>query len=106
MSHSTTHAATLRIPHTHPSLPGHFPGRPIVPGVVLLDLVLQAAQQWLGSPVQLLCLQQAKFVTPLLPDQEAQVQLKLQGVELRFTITRAAETIAQGVMNLGSGAVA
>lgn len=107
MPHTTaSHATTLRVPHTHPSLPGHFPGQPIVPGVMLLDQVLQAAQQWLGGPVQLCSLQQAKFVTPLLPDQEAQIQLKLQGAELRFTITRAAETIAQGVMNIGLGAVA
>ena len=28
----------------HPSLPGHFPGHPIVPGVVLLDRVLEAIE--------------------------------------------------------------
>ena len=28
----------------HPSLPGHFPGRPLVPGVVLLDRVLEAIE--------------------------------------------------------------
>ena len=30
---------TLAIPPDHPSLSGHFPGRPIVPGVVLLDII-------------------------------------------------------------------
>lgn len=32
------------VPHDHPCLPGHFPGRPVVPGVVVLDHVLQAVE--------------------------------------------------------------
>ena len=32
----------------HPALAGHFPGNPLVPGVLILDEVVQAAQQWRG----------------------------------------------------------
>jgi 3-hydroxyacyl-[acyl-carrier-protein] dehydratase len=103
---SATYATALRIPHSHPALPGHFPGRPVVPGVVLLDQVLCAAEQWLGDSLRVHSLQLAKFAAPLLPDQDAQIQLKLQGSELRFTITRTGEVIAQGMMNIAVGASA
>jgi 3-hydroxymyristoyl/3-hydroxydecanoyl-(acyl carrier protein) dehydratase len=33
-------AGDFTIPAEHPALPGHFPGRPVVPGALLLDHVL------------------------------------------------------------------
>lgn len=101
---TVTTCVPLRIAQSHPALPGHFPGQPIVPGVVLLDRVLAAAQRWLGRSVRLQTLKQAKFVSPLLPEQESQIELKLQDSELRFTITRAGVAIAQGSMSVDLGA--
>ena len=45
----------------HPCLPGHFPGRPLVPGVVLLDRVLAAIEAAHG-PTGPLRLPQVKFL--------------------------------------------
>ena len=38
------------VPADHPAFPGHFPGRPIVPGVVLLDRAILCAEEMLGRP--------------------------------------------------------
>jgi 3-hydroxyacyl-[acyl-carrier-protein] dehydratase len=94
------HEATLHIPATHAALAGHFPGRPIVPGVVLLDCVLAQAERWLQRPLSVSEMPQAKFLTPLLPEQEAQLQLRLVDTELRFTLMRGADPIAQGLFKL------
>ena len=40
---------TISIPADHPSLPGHFPGRPVVPGALILAEVIHAASQALGA---------------------------------------------------------
>lgn len=96
MTPTRTHTALVRIPASHPSLAGHFPGRPIVPAVVLLDCVLDEAQRWLGAAPAATGLSQAKFTAPLLPEQTAQLQLTLQGNELRFAITRDADSLARG----------
>lgn len=54
----------------HPSLAGHFPGNPIVPGVVILDRALQAAGlQDVGE------LRQVKFHSPLKPDETCTVEV-------------------------------
>lgn len=71
-------AGAFRIPPDHPCLPGHFPGRPVVPGVVLLDAAFAliavhlGAARWTGiGPV--------KFLAPVLPDQEVAVGYDLTG---------------------------
>ena len=52
----------------HGSLAGHFPGVPIVPGVVILDEVLAAVEQWRGARVRII--RAVKFLQPLLPEQQ------------------------------------
>jgi len=99
MSVALEYESTLRVGADHPALPGHFPGAPLAPGVVLLERVLQSAEQWLGRPLTLKSLSQAKFTAPLLPECNAVLRLQLRGSELRFTIT-ADTTIAQGVLQL------
>lgn len=95
-----SHDAHLQIPLDHPALAGHFPGNPLVPGVVLLDCVLTDAEHWLGEPLSAKVLTQAKFTAPLLPGQAANLQLKLVGEELRFTLSRADRILAQGIFKL------
>ena len=55
------------IPANHPSLDGHFPGAPIVPGVVILDEVAAALAEW-QKDCQLLGIRAVKFVQPLKPE--------------------------------------
>jgi 3-hydroxymyristoyl/3-hydroxydecanoyl-(acyl carrier protein) dehydratase len=102
MSKAAVHRATVRIPADHPALPGHFPGRPIVPGVVLLQCVLDEAERWLGKELSVGGLPQAKFSAPLLPEQDAELELRLTKNELRFSVTRNAQVVTQGLFATGS----
>jgi 3-hydroxymyristoyl/3-hydroxydecanoyl-(acyl carrier protein) dehydratase len=52
----------------HPSLPGHFPGTPIVPGVVILDEILAAVTEWRGDS-RVTAIRAVKFLAPLEPQQ-------------------------------------
>src|SRR5437588_12428262 len=51
----------------HPSLPGHFPGAPLVPGVVILDEVLEALIEWRRNS-KLTGIRTVKFLAPLKPE--------------------------------------
>jgi 3-hydroxyacyl-[acyl-carrier-protein] dehydratase len=51
----------------HPSLPGHFPGAPLVPAVVILDEVLEALIEW-HQNFQLTSIRTVKFLAPLKPE--------------------------------------
>lgn len=97
------------IEHEHPALPGHFPGQPVVPGVVVLDRVLAAIEAAHG-PLGPIRLPQVKFVQPLLPGQQARVELESVAVEgaaprrWKFKVLREDATIATGEVQVGGGA--
>jgi len=75
----------LSIPPSHPALPGHFPGDPIVPGVVLLDEVLSALPGRMDIPW-------AKFHAPLRPAEEFVIRI----AQNRFSVHRGDTLIASG----------
>lgn len=86
----------------HPVFAGHFPGAPVVPGVLLLAMVLDAAAEWLGGAVHPVRLRQAKFPAPWLPGMQVQAGLQYDPPQLRFEIRADARTVAVGVFELES----
>ena len=79
----------------HPSLPGHFPGHPIVPGVVLLDRVVEAIEAAHG-PLAAMRLPQVKFLQPLLPGETARIELDGDAPRWRFRVLRGDTLLASG----------
>lgn len=88
----------LRVARDHPCLAGHFPGKPIVPAVVLLDEVLAAIQTQQPDFV-VTRLPSAKFLSPLLPDETFSIRLETVGSEVRFECFTPTRILARGSLS-------
>lgn len=78
----------LRVPSGYPPLAGHFPGFPVVPGVVQLQWVMELAQNLSGPTITLGSLEVVKFKNLLRPGQtfRLRVELAAGGEILRFRL--------------------
>ena len=91
---------TWAVPPDHPAFAGHFPGRPIVPGVVLLDQALLFAAQMPGRAAgggwQVA---QAKFFVPVGPSQVLRFALQTtpRGA-IAFSVTGEGREVAAGTL--------
>lgn len=88
------------LPATHPCLPGHFPGQPVVPGVMILEWVADAAREWRGAGPRLTGLPSVKFMSPLLPEELLEIHLDDDGGVLKFRCLVGDRWVAQGVLEL------
>ncbi len=102
MEEVVRHEAPICVGRDHPALPGHFPGRPVVPGVVVLDQLVQAAESRLGRPLRIAGLAQVKFLAPLLPGETARCSLQIERARLRFRVERGGQLLVQGAFALAA----
>lgn len=87
----------LRIEPDHPALPGHFPGAPVVPGVVLLDHVVELLQEQAGAGTFASSIPWVKFMKPVLPGQTVLLGAEaLSAAEFGFTCRIGRERVAEG----------
>jgi|ERR1051326_6575984 3-hydroxymyristoyl/3-hydroxydecanoyl-(acyl carrier protein) dehydratase len=89
------------IPRDHPSLPGHFPDRPVVPGVVLLEEAIATLPDSLGRRVT--CLREVKFLAPVAPGAEVTVEVTAHtGDSLSFVAKTGGSIAFRCRLRLGS----
>jgi len=86
----------------HPVFAGHFPGRPIVPGVLLLDWAQAVIEAQLGLRFQ--ALTEAKFHSPATPADTLELDYELTASSVRFEIRSAERKIASGRFPLPTSA--
>ncbi len=87
-----------------PAFEGHFPGNPILPGIIQLASVRVLASMFLKRPLVSSSLSNIKFRDMIRPGQEVKVRLcgaeKGQGWKVRFEINGVHNSISSGSMVL------
>ena len=87
------------VPMDHPAFAGHFPGSPILPGVVLLDTALHLMAQTSGITLAQCEISSVKFLSPAHPGDVLVFQHEiLPSGTIRFDILADLRKIASGTI--------
>ncbi len=88
------------VPHDHPAFEGHFPGHPLLPGVVLLTEALAAIAAAGVNPGREWTVESAKFLSPVAPGTQLAILHTAQpSGSIRFEIRAGERRVASGVVS-------
>ncbi len=89
------------IDSSHPSLVGHFPGNPIVPGVVVLGEILESIRESLQEQLVIARVPVVKFHSPLRPSEIVDLTIDLLPEQnIAFSCLVGTRLIASGQLIL------
>lgn len=90
---------TITIPVDHPALAGHFPGTPILPGVLLLDEMIRAVEAAGGCGAGCWRIGSAKFVKPVRPGETLTLRHeRLLNGSIACSVLSGGQPVARGVL--------
>ena len=72
------HVFSYRFAADDPTFAGHFPERPILPGVFQIEITRRAASAILDRQLTIREVLKAKFRRPVLPDEDLTLRLRLK----------------------------
>jgi 3-hydroxyacyl-[acyl-carrier-protein] dehydratase len=88
-------SAEIRLHAAHRLFEGHFPGMPVTPGVVQLQIVKELLEQHFQKKWKLKMLRSCKFLHVLNPNENPDVRISIQWRNEEFlNITASAESAA------------
>lgn len=70
-------SATINIHPDHEIFEGHFPGKPVVPGVCMIQITKELLEQQTGTTLLFSKGNQIKFLQLLVPDKETPVEVNI-----------------------------
>lgn len=92
-------AVGLPIATPHPAVAGHFPGAPVLPGVVMLDEAIHAIELEGGGEPRCWRIASVKFLKAVGPAEVlALEQERAASGAIRFTILSAGQAVATGAL--------
>ncbi len=95
-----THQTRCTIRANHPCLAGHFPGNPVVPGVVILDEIYSELAVWKNNE-HIEQLSSVKFLAPIHPDQPFTIRLfETRAKRIEFTCSENDTVFVTGKLSL------
>ena len=78
-------ACTFSVPGTFSGYRGHFPGNPILPGIVQLSFIRRLAERRLGRALRLAGVRRIKYLRTITPDMPVTLTLTLEPGEAENT---------------------
>ena len=95
----TVQSLALTVAADHPAYAGHFPGQPILPGVVLLDEALSALAVLQGRADATAQIKSAKFLSPVQPGENLRLEYSSTSAGVfRFELKAAERVVASGIV--------
>jgi 3-hydroxymyristoyl/3-hydroxydecanoyl-(acyl carrier protein) dehydratase len=94
----------LSIGYEHPALAGHFPGYPVVPGVVLLNEVFETLRRGSVASLVVTGLPMVKFSSPLRPGEIVTIHIdEVRAGRATFSCQVDARLVASGAIEFTPG---
>ena len=94
-------------PAYDPTFTGHFPNRPLLPGVFQLEIVRVAAEAVLKQSLLVREIVKAKFLRPIIPAETVRVELKLSEkpdtIQVRASFSVTGQPAGEAILHLARG---